>query len=87
MQCVGFIVTLLRGAEWAATGNVTQKVPGDFPAVDRDRGTPADIRLWLEYRPPALEKILEEVATYDYGKDEEVLARLRDYTRALRRPK
>ncbi len=31
MQCTGFQVTLLRGAEWAATGNVTQPVPDDFP--------------------------------------------------------
>lgn len=31
MQCTGFQVTLLRGAEWAATGRVTQKVPKDFP--------------------------------------------------------
>ena len=31
MQCTGFQVTLLRGAEWAATGKVTQKVPTDFP--------------------------------------------------------
>lgn len=32
MQCVGFIVTLQRGAEWAATGKVTQKIPPDFPS-------------------------------------------------------
>jgi type 1 glutamine amidotransferase len=32
MQCAGFQVTLLRGAEWAATGKVTQKVPADFPS-------------------------------------------------------
>lgn len=31
MQCTGFQVTLLRGAEWAATGKVKQKVPKDFP--------------------------------------------------------
>ena len=31
MQCTGFQVTLLRGAEWAATGKVTQPVPADFP--------------------------------------------------------
>ena len=31
MQCAGFQITLLRGAEWAATGKVTQKVPADFP--------------------------------------------------------
>jgi len=34
MQCTGFQVTLLRGSEWAATGAVTQKVPGDFPTKD-----------------------------------------------------
>lgn len=32
MQCTGFQVLLLRGAEWAATGKVTQKVPKDFPS-------------------------------------------------------
>ena len=31
MECVGFIVTTARGAEWAATGKVTQKLPADFP--------------------------------------------------------
>ena len=35
MKCVGFIVTLQRGAEWAATGKVTQKVPADFPKADK----------------------------------------------------
>lgn len=36
MECVGFIVTLQRGAEWAATGRVTQThVPADFPKPDR----------------------------------------------------
>lgn len=34
MQCVGFIVTLQRGTEWAATGKVTVKVPKDFPGPD-----------------------------------------------------
>jgi uncharacterized protein len=35
MQSVDFIVTYQRGAEWAATGKVTQKVPADFPAPDK----------------------------------------------------
>ena len=30
-ECVGFIVTFLRGTEWAATGKVTQEIPSDFP--------------------------------------------------------
>jgi len=33
MQCIGFITTLQRGAEWAVTGNVTQKVPANFPGT------------------------------------------------------
>ncbi len=31
MSSVDFIVTLQRGAEWVATGRVTQKLPADFP--------------------------------------------------------
>jgi len=37
MECVGFIATLQRGTEWAATGKVTQKVPADFPGADQPR--------------------------------------------------
>lgn len=37
MQCVGFVVTLQRGAEWAASGRVTQEVPKDFPGPDQVR--------------------------------------------------
>jgi hypothetical protein len=31
VSSVDFVVTLLRGTEWAATGKVTQKAPADFP--------------------------------------------------------
>ncbi len=34
LSCVGFITTFQRGTEWAATGNVTQKVPRTFPTAD-----------------------------------------------------
>jgi type 1 glutamine amidotransferase len=30
-ECVGFITTFKRGAEWAATGTVSVPVPADFP--------------------------------------------------------
>lgn len=33
MNCVGFKTTFLRGAEWVATGKVTQKKPADFPSA------------------------------------------------------
>lgn len=36
MECVGFIVLLQRGAEWAATGKVSQTaLPGDFPTKEK----------------------------------------------------
>ncbi len=35
MKCAGFVATLQRGAEWAATGKVTQDVPDDFPSADK----------------------------------------------------
>ncbi len=35
MQCLGFIITFLRGAEWAATGKVTIPVPDNFPTRDQ----------------------------------------------------
>jgi len=35
MQCVGFMTTLLRGAEWVATGKVTVEIPKDFPTADK----------------------------------------------------
>ena len=34
LSCVGFITTVQRGTEWAATGRVTQKVPKNFPTAD-----------------------------------------------------
>jgi type 1 glutamine amidotransferase len=39
-ECVGFITTLQRGTEWAATGEVTIPVPQDFPAADRSSSRP-----------------------------------------------
>jgi uncharacterized protein len=35
-----FAVTLTRGTEWVATGNVTQPVPADFPTPDAPRYRP-----------------------------------------------
>ncbi len=45
MSCVGFITTLLRGTEWAATGRVTQPVPIGFP-------TEETVSLQPEFIPP-----------------------------------
>jgi len=40
IKCVGFAVTLQRGAEWAATGQVTQKVPDNFPTENKVQSWP-----------------------------------------------
>jgi HEAT repeat protein/type 1 glutamine amidotransferase len=86
LECVGFIVTFQRGAEWAATGSVTQKIPGDFPATDLDTSTPADVRRWPGFRPPSLEAILNELASFEYSRDEAVLYRLREYILTHKNP-
>jgi uncharacterized protein len=35
MDCIGFITTLQRGTEWAATGEVTIPVPKNFPTHNK----------------------------------------------------
>lgn len=33
-ECAGFITTFLRGCEWAASGQVPEGTPKDFPTTD-----------------------------------------------------
>lgn len=58
MDCVGFIVTFQRGAEWAASGNVTQKVPYDIP-------NSASVSLRKGFKELTLEDDLAKIANYD----------------------
>ncbi len=39
-QGKGFIITLQRGAEWAVTGKVTQKIPKDFLSLEQGSSGP-----------------------------------------------
>lgn len=41
MRCVGFLATLTRGTEWAATGTVTLPLPKDFPTASESRSISA----------------------------------------------
>jgi type 1 glutamine amidotransferase len=41
MRCAGFVTTLRRGTEWAATGAVTLPVPADFPTAEKASPLPA----------------------------------------------
>jgi type 1 glutamine amidotransferase len=40
MHCTGFVTTLLRGTEWAATGKVTLPIPENFPKADKVTSLP-----------------------------------------------
>jgi type 1 glutamine amidotransferase len=39
-ECVGFITTLVRGCEWAATGEVSLPIPADFPTAESPQRRP-----------------------------------------------
>jgi type 1 glutamine amidotransferase len=41
MRCVGFVGTLQRGTEWAATGRVSLPLPKEFPTADKTSSLPA----------------------------------------------
>ncbi len=41
---VGFIVTFQRGTEWAASGEVTQEIPEDFPCPEKPSSRPFELR-------------------------------------------
>lgn len=43
LECAGFIVTFQRGSEWAATGEVKQKVPKGFPDANK-------VVRWKDYK-------------------------------------
>lgn len=66
MQCAGFITTLQRGAEWAATGSVTQPLPLDFPNA-------AAIVLRADFKATTLEDDFLNIVTYDIGKSTKYL--------------
>jgi uncharacterized protein len=40
MRCVGFVTTLQRGSEWAATGKVTIPIPDNFPTAEKPSSLP-----------------------------------------------
>jgi type 1 glutamine amidotransferase len=69
MQCAGFITTLQRGAEWAATGEVLQEVPAEFPNF-------SGYTIWPNFQPLSLEELVAEIKKYELGESEENLTAL-----------
>jgi uncharacterized protein len=41
LRCLGFVATLQRGTEWAATGKVTLPLPAGFPTAEKTSSLPA----------------------------------------------
>jgi type 1 glutamine amidotransferase len=41
MRCLGFVATVQRGTEWAATGKVTLPLPEGFPTKEKSSSLPA----------------------------------------------
>ncbi len=76
MECVGFIATLQRGAEWAVTGNVTQKMPWDFPSA-------AGVVLRPEYKELTLEEAIANLGSYGIEKSTKNLSCLQSGIRNL----
>jgi hypothetical protein len=60
-ECAGLITAIQRGAEWAATGDVTQEMPLDFPNA-------ASVVQWPDLRPLTLDELMQRVAAYKIGR-------------------
>lgn len=43
-ESVGFIISFLRGTQWAATGEVTIPIPKDFPTADQSTSRPFQLK-------------------------------------------
>ena len=70
MRSIGFIVTLQRGTEWAATGRVTQvDVPDDFPTAET-----VGLRAILSAPYDAIQE-------YDFGKSRRALVTIEEEIR------
>jgi type 1 glutamine amidotransferase len=76
MHCAGFIVTLQRGAEWAATGDVTQKVPWDFPSA-------AGVVLRPDFKEMTLDEAFANIGNYEIAKSTKYLSCIQSHIRDL----
>ena len=76
MHCVGFIITLQRGAEWAVTGNVTQKIPWDFPSA-------TGVVLRPDFKEMTLDEAFENIGNYEIAKSTKYLTCIQSHIRNL----
>ena len=74
LQCTGFITTFQRGAEWAASGKVTQSVPRDFPTI-------SGVVIRTDMKPLTLKSEIENLAKYEIGMSTRYYTGLQDRIR------
>lgn len=66
MECAGFVTTLQRGAEWAATGKVTQEIPASFPSENKSLQWEFFEDIYSDISP-----FVEKMQDYETGKSHE----------------
>ena len=76
MHCAGFITTLQRGAEWAVTGEVSQKVPWDFPSA-------AGVVLRPDFKEMTLDEAFDNIGNYEIAKSTKYLSCIQSHIRTL----
>lgn len=76
MHCAGFITTLQRGAEWAVTGEVTQKVPWDFPSA-------AGVVFRPDFKEMTLDEAFDNIGNYEIAKSTKYLSCIQSHIRTL----
>ena len=76
MHCAGFITTLQRGAEWAVTGEVSQKVPWDFPSA-------AGVVLRPDFKEITIEEAFDKIGNYEIAKSTKYLSCIQSHIRTL----
>ena len=75
-ECVGFIVTFQRGAEWAVSGKVTQEIPIDFPNI-------GGYVLRPDYKEATLDDDLDKIAKYTIDRSTRYLTDLQARIRKI----
>ncbi len=70
VECAGFITTLQRGAEWAASGQVTQDVPAEFP-------NSVSTVEWPSYKPLSLAELMDKIEGYKIGRSRKYISDLK----------
>jgi len=76
IECAGFIVTFQRGAEWAASGQVTQEIPVVF-------SNSASTVSWPELKPYTLDELMLKIYQYQVGRSRQYIADLQTHIKKV----